>query len=53
MLLCGACFSQNPGYMGNHVIFNAEGLISPSWMKKILCLPSWTKMFKADILADT
>lgn len=33
LLLCGSCFAQNPGYMGNHVILNAEGLISPSWKK--------------------
>lgn len=33
MLLCGMCFSQNPGYMGNHVIFNVEGSLSPSWVR--------------------
>lgn len=31
MMICGVCFSQNPGYMGKHVIFNAEGALSPSW----------------------
>lgn len=24
-------FAQNPGHMGNHFIFNAEGSLSPSW----------------------
>lgn len=31
-LFCGVCLSQNPGYMGHHVMFNAEGSLSPSWL---------------------
>lgn len=31
MLFCGVCLSQNTGYMGNHVIFNADCSLSPSW----------------------
>ena len=31
ILLSGYCLGQNTGYMGMHVIFNAEGSLSPSW----------------------
>jgi hypothetical protein len=31
ILLSGFCLGQNTGYMGKHVIFNAEGYLSPSW----------------------
>lgn len=36
ILLCCACiakltFAQNPGHMGNHIIFNADVTLSPSW----------------------
>lgn len=33
IFFCGISFSQNTGYMGNHVIFNAEGSLSPSWVR--------------------
>lgn len=27
------CLAQNIGYMGQHVLFNAQGALSPSWFK--------------------
>lgn len=33
VLFCGAVFPQNTGYMGSHFIFNAEGSLSPSWVR--------------------
>ena len=31
VLLGGSLFSQNPGYMGRHVLVNMEAYISPAW----------------------
>lgn len=31
LLICGFLFSQNPGFMGKHVMINAECYLSPSW----------------------